>query len=294
MSVSSMTGFARADGAHGKTRWTWELKSVNGRGLEMRFRLPPGNDALELKLRAALSAKLKRGSIFSNLQIASDGGETRLALNKDALSDVAVAMEEIRKRIDCAPPQAESILALRGVMESADDDLDDAPRAALNDAVLRSYDEAVESLVSAREKEGAAMMRVVAGHVDEIERLTAAAEADPGAALSAIRDRIAAQLAELLEDGAIDEERLAQESAAMAVKADVREELNRLTAHVEAARELLRRGGAVGRELDFLTQELNRETNTLCSKAQNMDLKRTGLELKKVIDQLREQVQNVE
>jgi len=292
--VSSMTGFARADGAHGKTRWTWELKSVNGRGLEMRFRLPPGYDALEPKLRTALSAKLKRGSIFSNLQIAIDGGETRMRLNEEALSDVIAAVEKIRNRTECDPPRADGIVAVRGVMEAADDDLDDAARAALNDAILRSFEDAVALLANAREKEGAAMMRVVAGHVDDIERLTAEAEADPGAALSAIRDRIAAQLAELMEDGAVAEDRLAQEAAVMAVKADVREELNRLTAHVAAARELLKRGGAVGRELDFLTQELNRETNTLCSKAQNMDLKRTGLELKKVIDQLREQVQNVE
>ncbi len=294
MSVSSMTGFARVDGAHDGKRWIWELKSVNGRGLEMRFRLPAGFDELEPALRQGLSGRLKRGSVFASLQLGSASGETRMRLNKAALSDALAAVEEIRAQTDCGPPQAEGLLALRGVMEPADDEPDEAARAAFNDAVLKSFHEAVDLLGDARVKEGAAMAGVVAGHVDEIETLTAKAGADPGASLPAIRDRIAAQLADLIADGAVPEDRLAQEAALLAVKADVREELNRLAAHVDAARALLKRGGAVGRELDFLTQELNRETNTLCSKAQNMDLKRLGLDLKKVIDQLREQVQNIE
>ena len=294
MPVSSMTGFARADGAHGQTRWTWELKSVNGRGLEMRFRLPAGYDALEQALRAAISAQLNRGSVFASLQIASVSGETRMRLNKAALDDVIEAAKEIRERIDCAPPQAEGLLALRGVLEPADDKADEKARTVLNNAMVKSFEEAVGALRKARDAEGAAMAQVVAGHIDEIETLTQNANADPGAALPAIRARIETHLAELIADGAVPEDRLAQEAALIAVKADIREELNRLVAHIDAGRALLKRGGAIGRELDFLTQEFNRETNTLCSKAQNMDLKRIGLELKKVIDQLREQVQNIE
>ncbi len=217
-----------------------------------------------------------------------------MRLNKAALDDVIEAAKEIRARIDCAPPQAEGLLALRGVLEPADDKADETARAALHGAMVKSFEEAVGALRKARTAEGAAMAQVVAGHIDEIETLTQNASADPGAALPAIRERITAQLADLIADGAVPEDRLAQEAALIAVKADIREELNRLVAHVDTGRALLKRGGAIGRELDFLTQELNRETNTLCSKAQNMDLKRIGLELKKVIDQLREQVQNVE
>lgn len=289
-----MTGFARLDGAHDGRRWAWELKSVNGRGLEIRFRLPAGFDALEPDLRTAISKRFKRGSVFANLQLTVASSETRMQLNERALADAVAAVKKVRSQIECAPPRAESVLALRGVMEAAEDEPDDAAREALNAALLASFCGAADRLRDARNGEGAAMARVVTDHVDEIEALTTKAASDPGASLTAIRDRVSAQIAEIVADGAVPEERLAQEASLMAVKADVREELNRLHVHVGAARTLLSRGGAIGRELDFLTQELNRETNTLCSKAQNMDLKRIGLDLKKVIDQLREQVQNVE
>lgn len=294
MSVSSMTGFARVDGAHAGKQWTWELKSVNGRGLEMRFRLPPGLDEIEPALRRKIAAQLKRGSVFANLQFASSSAQTRMRLNEPALADAIAAINNIRGQIDCAAPRAEVILGLRGVLEPAEEELDEGARADFNEAIVTSFSGAVEGLGKARQQEGAAMASVVAGHVDDIEQLTAKAAADPAVAPSAIRDRVSAQLAELLADAAIGEDRLAQEAALMAVKADIREELNRLAAHVEAARSLLKRGGPVGRELDFLTQEFNRETNTLCSKAQNMQLKQTGLDLKKTIEQLREQIQNIE
>ena len=293
-SVASMTGFARLDGAHAGRRWTWELKSVNGRGLEMRFRLPAGFDVLEPDFRAVFAERFKRGSIFANLQLTLADGETRMRLNETALTDAVAAIEKVRSQIDCDAPRAESVLALRGVMEAVEDEPDDAARDALNAALLASFCNAADRLREARNKEGGAIGAVICGHIDEIEALTAKAAAEPGASLAAIRDRVSAQIAEILADGAIPEERLAQEAALIAVKADVREELNRLSVHVGAARALLSRGDAIGRELDFLTQELNRETNTLCSKAQNMDLKRIGLDLKKVIDQLREQVQNIE
>lgn len=292
--VSSMTGFARAEGAHESWRWTWELKSVNSRSLEMRFRLPPGADALERILRAALKKRFQRGSIFTNLQLVSDVSVTGMRVNEDVLADAIAAAEKIHKQIDCAPSQAEGFLALRGVMEPADNEVDEAAREALHGAIAKSFDGAIDALADVRAEEGAAMAKVAAGQLSEIETLTEKAAETAGASLAGIRDRIAAQLSELLDAGAVPEDRLAQEAAMMAVKADVREELDRLNAHIKAARALLSRGGALGRELDFLTQEFNRETNTLCSKAQDINLKQTGLDLKKVIDQLREQVQNIE
>ena len=292
--ISSMTGFARNTGEYEGWRWTWELKSVNGRSLEMRFRLPPGFDELEPAFRAALSKSFARGSVFSSLQMSEAEAEKKIQINEAALEDVLGAVKSVRKQIDCAPPQAESILALRGVMESADEELEESKREGLHKAILASFEETTRSLQSARAEEGAAMAQVAVGHIDAIEALTNTAAKSAGASLAGIRDRIADQLKELLKDGAVAEDRLAQEAAIMAVKADVREELDRLHAHVAAGRALLERGGAVGRELDFLTQEFNRETNTLCSKAHDMDLKRTGLDLKKVVDQLREQIQNIE
>ncbi len=294
ITVSSMTGFARHDGEHDGRRWTWELKSVNGRGLEMRFRTPPGFDGLEPTLRAEISKRFNRGSIFASLQLTSTASETRMQLNETALADAVSAIEKVRAMIECAPPRAESVIGLRGVMEAAETEPDDAAREALNAALVKSFCAAADLLHEARCAEGAAMAAVINGHVDEIEVLTGKAAADASASLESIRDRVSAQLSEILSGDAVPAERLAQEAALLAVKADVREELNRLSVHVDAARGLIARGGAIGRELDFLTQEFNRETNTLCSKAQNMDLKRIGLDLKKVIDQLREQVQNVE
>lgn len=293
MTLSSMTGFARLDGAIGETRWTWELKSVNGRGLEPRFRLPPGYDFLEGELRKRLASKVARGSfnIFLSLKGAAvDGG---FVVNRAALASALALVAEIGKAVDCDKPRAEGILALKGVIdqESALDDED--ARAELAAALSKSFEAAGDALVAARRKEGTALEALLAKLVDDVERLTALARASAEAAPAAIRDRIAAQLADLLA-GAVPQERVAEEAALLAVKADIREELDRLDAHVSAARALLAGGGAVGRKFDFLTQELNREANTLCSKAQDMGLKRIGLDLKTAIDQMREQVQNLE
>lgn len=293
MTLSSMTGFARLDGAIGETRWTWELKSVNGRGLEPRFRLPPGYDFLEGELRKRLASKVARGSfnIFLSLKGAAvDGG---FVVNRAALASALALVAEIGKAVDCDKPRAEGILALKGVIdqESALDDED--ARAELAAALSKSFEAAADALVAARRKEGTALEALLAKLVDDVERLTALARASAEAAPAAIRDRIASQLADLLA-GAVPQERVAEEAALLAVKADIREELDRLDAHVSAARALLAGGGAVGRKFDFLTQELNREANTLCSKAQDMGLKRIGLDLKTAIDQMREQVQNLE
>ncbi len=293
MALSSMTGFARVEGAFAETRWTWEVKSVNGRGLEPRFRLPPGYDFLEQDLRKSLSEKFSRGSFNAFLALKGAAVEGAFVVNRAALESALKLVEEIRLRIDCERPRPEGILALRGVAEQESALDDDDVRAALAAALKQSFRDAVDALFSARRKEGDALARLIEAQLSGVERLTAAARASAEATPEAIKARIKAQLADLLA-GALPDARLAEEAAMLAVRADIREELDRLVAHVGAGRALLQEGGAVGRKLDFLTQEFNREANTLCSKAQDMALKRIGLDLKTTIDQMREQVQNVE
>jgi len=294
MTLSSMTGFARCEGAHENRRWVWEIKSVNGRGLEMRFRLPPGLDFVEPALRKTVAEFFSRGSFNSFLSLKEEAGAARYAVNQPMLDETLRLIEDIKLRTDCDKPRPEGILNVRGVIELDERDDGEAARAALAEALVKSFRETAAALQGARSSEGAAMAKILAGQLVEIERLTNKARQNESASLGAIRDRINAQLAELIESGAIPEERIAQEAAMFAVKADIREELDRLDAHVAAGRDLLKKEKAVGRRLDFLTQEFNREANTLCSKAQDMTLKQTGLELKTVIDQMREQVQNIE
>jgi uncharacterized protein (TIGR00255 family) len=291
--ISSMTGFARAEGALGARRWTWELRSVNGRGLEIRFRLPPGLDSLEMDLRRAAGEAFSRGSLSANLAVEAVDGAAPLRINLAALEQCIRAVDAVRTRIDCEKPRAEGLLALRGVLEADDGAEDEGARASFAAQVVLTFRTALRSLKSSRDAEGAALSPVIAATIDEIETLTAAARGSSGATLAAIRGRIAEQLEELLA-GAVPEERIAQEAALLAVKADIREELDRLNAHVAAARALLAADEPVGRRFDFLAQEFNREANTLASKAQDMALKRIGLDLKTAIDQLREQVQNLE
>ncbi len=292
--VSSMTGFARVDGAHEHRRWTWEVKSVNGRGLEIRFRTPPGFDDLETELRRIVQKKLKRGSVSVNLALDSAADETRSRINEAALENALAMVEKISARLKCDPPRAEGILALRGVIEPADESMAEEDRKALIAAMVKSFGQSVDALIKARAAEGKTVSAALSALFDDVARLAGQAASLAEAAPAVLRERIAAQLDELLAGAPVPEERLAQEAALMAVKADVREELDRLRAHVEAGRALLSNNGPAGRQLDFLSQELNREANTLCAKASDLALKRVGLDLKKVIDQLREQVQNVE
>jgi uncharacterized protein (TIGR00255 family) len=289
-----MTGFARADGVHGDRRWTWELKCVNGRGLELRFRLPPGMDHLEPDLRKAAGEVLSRGSMTATLNVDTTGQGALFRVNQPALDAALKLVEQIRGRIDCEKPRAENVLALRGVIETDEADADETTRAAAGAAFISGYREALRNLKAARLREGGKLQSALGGQIAQIEQLTSAARDTAAATLDAIRARIAAQLAELIAGGTISEERLAQEAALLAIKADIREEIDRLGAHIAAARELLAAEEPVGRKLDFLTQEFNREANTLCSKAQDIILKRIGLELKMAIDQFREQVQNIE
>ncbi len=289
-----MTGFARLDGAHGDRRWTWELKSVNGRGLELRCRVPQGFDLLEPDLRKAAKKTLHRGSLSVNLAMHREAGDTRYRVNQDALDDALVMVERINMRVQCAPPRAESILALRGVLEPVDEVEDDEAKRSLVKAVLASFKDALKMLDVARHKEGETLNAVIVGQLDQIEKLAAQARKSASTAPAALRDKISAQLDKLLSGAGLPEERLAQEAALLALKADVCEELDRFDAHLQSGRALLKAAGPSGRPLDFLTQEFNREANTLCSKAPDMALKQIGLDLKNVIDQMREQVQNVE
>jgi uncharacterized protein (TIGR00255 family) len=294
MTISSMTGFARVEGAYEAWRWVWEVRSVNGRGLETRFRLPPGHDGAEPALRKAVGDAFTRGSINATLNLSRAAGLSALRINEAALDEALRMIEQVRMRLDCEKPRAEGVLGLRGVIEIEDGGEDEEARAALAAAIVDSFRAALNALKKARAAEGKALAAVVAAQVDEIARLAGEARCSAGAAPEAIRARIAAQLADMLSGNGFPEERLAQEAALLAIKADVREELDRLDAHVEAARALLSSGDPVGRRLDFLMQEFNREANTLCSKVSDMALKRLGLDLKTVIDQMREQVQNIE
>lgn len=292
--TSSMTAFARAEGAYEQWRWVWEVRGVNGRGLEMRFRTPPGFDALEAALRKFTQSKLKRGTINAGLNLKTEAGDSNIRINEAALKTATQALKKVQLDIECAPPSADGILSLRGVLEQGETDVDPETRKALEQALSKSFVDAIEKLISARREEGAALEAMLSQHLEEVADLTEKAAVHAEATPGAIRDKLHKQLQELLTGSPIPEERLAQEAALLAVRADVREELDRLRAHIEAGRALLKRSGAIGREFDFLVQEFNREANTLCSKASDMELKHLGLDLKKVIDQMREQVQNVE
>ena len=299
MALKSMTGFADRGGSLGAVTWAWEARSVNGRGLDLRVRLAEGCEALEAPLRAKLGAAFARGSISIGLRVTGSGSAGALRLNEAALAGALDAMRAViaaseARGLALAPPSAGEIVGLRGVLE-ADGAAAGVPAEAL-EAMAADIPPLLAGLAAARGAEGANLARVLAGQVDRIAALTAAARETAEARSARTGELLRARVEALMgaSGGTIDEARLAQELAQIAVKADLNEELDRLDGHVAAARELLGAEGPVGRKLDFLTQEFNREANTLCSKAQASDLSVIGLEMKVVIDQLREQVQNVE
>ncbi len=295
MSLCSMTGFARVDGAGEGYRWTWEVRSVNGKGLDIRVRVPAGFDHVEPVARERIAARLARGNVQAGLAAQHEAGATSVRINEAVLADVIAAMERVGQKVAAAPPTLDGILAIRGVVEAADNDPDEATRTALAGHMIADLDRAVDALVAMRTREGGAIATVLATRLDEMERLTGAAEASPARSPETIRNRLAEQVAALLDAApALDPDRLHQEAVLLATKADIREEIDRLYAHIAAARELLASDAAVGRRLDFLAQEFNREVNTLCSKSNDRVLTMIGLEMKAVVDQLREQVQNVE
>ena len=295
MPLSSMTGFAHADGADSAYRWSWELRSVNGKGLDIRLRVAAGFEQIEGVARERLAKALSRGNVQALLTAQPISGGTRLRINEAVLADVIQAMEQIGERVSLTPPTLDGILAIRGVADYVDPAADEATRAATSAAVVTSLDEAIAGLAADRDREGRAIATVLSARLDEIARLTREAEAAPARKPEAIRARLAEQVAELMEASpALDPDRLHQEAVLIATRADIREEIDRLDAHVAAARALIAEGGAVGRRLDFLAQEFNREVNTLCAKANDRTLTAIGLSLKAIVDQFREQVQNVE
>jgi len=291
-----MTGFSRSEGQKDTRAWTWELKSVNGRGLDVRCRLPSGFEGLEQPVRDRVAARCKRGSIAVTLTVIRAEGDGGYRINQAVLAELLATLPQIRKQVpDAATPSIDGLLGLRGVIEPIEDALDDEAKAAMEAAMLADLKTALDALATMRGDEGARLAPALRSRLDDIARLTAAAEELAALQPAAIRKRLKAQIEELIADvPAIPEERLAQEAAILMNKADMREELDRLKAHGEAARALMRANGAVGRKLDFLCQEFNREANTLCSKSQDVELTRIGIELKAAIEQLREQVQNIE
>jgi uncharacterized protein (TIGR00255 family) len=295
MTIKSMTGFARSDGALGPISWHWEIRSVNGRGLDLRLRLPPGHEGLEAPIREAVGKRIARGSLSINLNVQRGDGETHLKLNEAALAQVLAAIGRLAGRLETAPPRPEALLAIKGVLEVAEPEEGEAELKARNAAMLSGLSEAIEGMVGAREAEGRHLGAVVLDQVAAIERLVARVAASPSRSPEAIRQRLKEQVERLIETGALlDEGRLYQEAALLATRADVEEELKRLGAHIASARELIASDAPAGRRLDFLAQEFNREANTLCAKSIDAETTRTGLELKAVIDQMREQVQNIE
>jgi len=295
MALSSMTGFARADGVSGAYVWAWELKSVNAKGLELRLRLPPGWDVVEAPLRARAGEALARGTVHANLTVQRAGVAPVVRVNEPVLAAVLSTMRDVAKRIEAAPPAIDGILALKGVIEVLDEDESEEDRRAAETAIIAGFSTALKSLAEMRQREGGALATVLRTRLDEIAALTARAEAAPGRKAEAIKARLAEQVAALLEtSNRFDPDRLHQEAILIASKADIREELDRLVAHVAQARRLIDAGGPAGRKLDFLSQELNRESNTLCAKSNDVELTTIGLELKTVVEQFREQVQNLE
>jgi uncharacterized protein (TIGR00255 family) len=288
-----MTGFARAEGDAAGVAWVWEVKSVNGRSLDLRLRLPSGYDAAEAQLRAALGGRFRRGNLSATLSVDRTQPPS-VRINKELLAQIGAALRELGAIVDAAPPRLDGLLGLRGVIEVVDDEdatVADARRAA----VAAGWAVALDRLAVSRAEEGAKLDAVLGGLLGELTALVAAASNSAAAQPEALRKRLDQTLADLSAlVPTMPQERVAQELALMVGRADIREELDRLRAHLTQAGDLLRQGEGVGRQLDFLCQELNREANTLCSKSADIELTRIGLALKAAVEQFREQVQNVE
>ena len=295
MALQSMTGFARATGEYEGAAVSWELRSVNGKSLEIRLRLPTGQERLEQAARQAVQRGFARGNIQATLTVSTGGKLIQPVVNDAFLRDLTELAKRLEDQYGAAPASADGLLALKGVLEVPETVFDEERRAAFDAELLRTLEAALAALEESRRTEGAALGAVLSGHVDAIEALVGRAETDPSREPAVIRERLGEQVRLLMDAAsALDEARLHQEAAFLATKADIREEIDRLRTHVASARTLLAQGGTVGRKLDFLAQEFNRESNTLCSKSNAGSVTAIGLELKAVVDQFREQVQNLE
>jgi uncharacterized protein (TIGR00255 family) len=295
MTLKSMTGFARADGVHGDTSWFWEVRSVNGRSLDIRLRLPSGMERLEAGTRSLCQEKLARGNCTVSLAVKRETGLMEIRLNEAALAQALAVAERARGLSDLKAARLDTLLAMRGVVETAEPQESEEEQAALTHALLAGLAAALDQLVRARAAEGERLQRVIEKQLGTIEELVGRAAAAVARQPEMLAARLKEQITRLSETGvSLEPERLHQEALLLAAKADIQEELDRLRAHVAAANELIASGEPAGRKLEFLAQEFNREANTICSKAADIEISRTGLELKSVIDQLREQVQNIE
>lgn len=295
MTLQSMTGFSRVEGTSGRTRWAWELRSVNGKGLDLRLRLPPGFEALEADMRRLAGEAFSRGNLQIGLATSVSEAQVEAVVNQGALAAVLALREQLTGVVDPAPLKLDTLLSVRGIVDFREAEESETERTVRDGDIRAGFADAVRCLADMRRKEGDALAAVLLGQVARIEALTEAVEADPSRSVAAIADRLSAQVAMLMQGAtALDRDRLHQEAALLATKADLREEIDRLKAHVAAARELIAQGGPIGRKLDFLAQEFNRESNTICSKSNAAAVTAAGIELKVVIDQFREQVQNLE
>jgi uncharacterized protein (TIGR00255 family) len=295
MALSSMTGFARSHGTSGPYSFEWELKSVNAKGLDLRLRLPQGWDELEAFAKKRAAEVLSRGTVYANLTVKrADAGST-VRVNEEVLASIVKIATSLSGRIDAVAPSIDGLLAIKGVIEVVEPESDEAEDKAAKDAAAAAFEAALTSLVEMRRREGEALGKILGQRVEEIEALARRAEASPGRKPEAIKARLAEQVAALLDTSdRFDADRLTQEALLIAAKADVREELDRIASHVAQVRDMLGKGGPVGRRLDFLSQEFHREVNTCCSKSNDIELTNTGLEMKNVVEQFREQVQNLE
>jgi uncharacterized protein (TIGR00255 family) len=295
MAVNSMTGFARSVGASGAWRWAFEIKSVNAKGLDLRLRMPAPFDRVEAEARTRLAKALQRGTCFATLTPQREGTSISPRVDAAALESIATAARAAAEKAGLAPPTMDGLLAVRGVVEVAEGEDDEAAVAAASAGALASLDDALVALGATRRTEGEALATVLRERLDAIETLTLAADANPARKPEAVKARLAESVASLMDAGrGFDENRLHQEAILLAARADIREELDRLKTHIAAARALLDAGGAIGRRLDFLAQEFAREANTLCAKANDVSLTAQGLELRAQIEQFREQAQNIE
>lgn len=290
-----MTGFGRSEGVSGPWKFQWEMRSVNGKSLDVRLRLPAGTEVVEQAVRTCAAKHLKRSNVQVFLRLEKDESVASIRVNAEALTAAIAAVRTVEKANGGMPASTDAILAMRGVIEHAGEEADETAVVARDKALVDAAEQAFRALADNRLEEGRRLAEVVSGQLDRIQDLTAQAIANPSRTPEAIRSRLATSIARIMGEASnLDPDRLHQEAMLVAAKSDVQEELDRMTAHILAARELLAAEGPVGRKFDFLAQEFNREANTLCSKSTDTSLTHTGLELKTVIDQLREQVQNIE
>src|ERR1700682_2181151 len=295
MALSSMTGFARSHGTSGPFAFEWELKSVNAKGFTLRMRLPPGWDELEPLTRKRAAEVLSRGTVYANLSVKRANALSTVRVNEDVLASIVKVAGELAGKIDAVAPSIDGLLSIKGVIEVVEPESSEEEDKAAKDAAAAAFEQALSHLVEMRRREGVTLGQILSQRMDEIEKLAKKAEAAPGRKPEAIKARLAEQIAALLESSErFDPDRLNQEALLIAAKADIREELDRIASHISQAREMIGKGGPVGRRLDFLAQEFNREVNTCCSKSNDLELTNTGLEMKNVVEQFREQVQNLE